>query len=443
MKKILLSLSLCFCLSFQLHAQQQLPNSGFETWQNAGNNDEEPTNWNSNKTGGGFAALGPQTCFREGSGVYAGSYCVKLETGRILGNNVNGTVTTGKLEAPNTNPNNGYAHTVRADADFNSPFTGRPDSLVGYYKYTSVSGDAGALQVILHGDADVRMPDPNNTTTAFVVGEAAFDTPASSVGSWTRFSVPFVYNNTDTPKYVLAIFTASAVIANSAEGSILWVDGVEMVYNAPPCANTSAMITLAACDSQMSPSGKYTWTTTGMYNDTLPNAGGCDSIITVDLTVDSIDVTINVLSAYFWVNDTTADSYQWLQCDSGFAVIPGANGSTFSAPLAEGYAVEIRKGSCIDTSICILASPVSIDKNDFAEDIRLHTLPSGEGYEIDLAQRYAQVTVQVVDLQGREVWREAFTQTQTLSLNLQALPPAIYIAKILADGKTTAVKLIR
>ncbi len=441
MKKILLSLSLCFCISFSLHAQQQLPNSGFEAWQNASSNDAEPTNWNSNKTGGGFAALGPQTCFREGSGVYAGSYCVRLETGRILGNNVNGTVTTGKLEAPNTNPNNGYAHTVRADADFNSPFTGRPDSLVGYYKYTSVSGDAGALQVILHGDADVRMPDPNNTTTAFVVGEAAFDTPASSVGSWTRFSVPFVYKNADTPKYVLAIFTASAVIANSAEGSTLWVDGVEMVYNAPPCASTSASITLAACERQVSPSGKYTWTATGMYNDTIPNAGGCDSIITVDLTIESVD--LNVTKAGFVLTALEANAtYQWLDCAQGYAPVAGATARVFVPNQNGDYAVELRSGTCIDTSVCTSVLGVSIEDEQFANAIRVHTLPSGEGYEIDLAQIYARVELQVVDLQGRQLMKQIGHHQQHISIDLQKLPSNVYFLRIEAGEKRAVIKVL-
>ena len=49
--------------------------------------------------------------------------------------------------------------------------------------------------------------------------------------------------------------------------------------------------------SYTSPSGNYTWSTTGIYTDTLVGitAGGCDSIITIDLTVGSVtnNTTIN------------------------------------------------------------------------------------------------------------------------------------------------------
>jgi len=49
--------------------------------------------------------------------------------------------------------------------------------------------------------------------------------------------------------------------------------------------DTYHTLTLTECTSYTSPSGLYTWTTTGMYNDTIPNAAMCDSIITVDLTI--------------------------------------------------------------------------------------------------------------------------------------------------------------
>lgn len=42
---------------------------------------------------------------------------------------------------------------------------------------------------------------------------------------------------------------------------------------------------VSSCDSYVSPSGKFTWTTTGTYTDTLLNVLKCDSIITFDLTI--------------------------------------------------------------------------------------------------------------------------------------------------------------
>jgi hypothetical protein len=87
--------------------------------------------------------------------------------------------------------------------------------------------------------------------------------------------------------------------------------------------STAASITEVACDSYTSPSGK-TWTTSGMYMDTIPNAVGCDSVITVDLTVNP--------SSASTISETVCDSYTspsgkvWTSSGTYLDTIPNAAG---------------------------------------------------------------------------------------------------------------------
>ena len=59
--------------------------------------------------------------------------------------------------------------------------------------------------------------------------------------------------------------------------------------------NTKDSITKTFCRSYISPSGKYTYTNSGKYFDTIPNSKNCDSVITLNLislsTKDSIQVS--------------------------------------------------------------------------------------------------------------------------------------------------------
>jgi hypothetical protein len=229
-KNHILIFPIILCLLDIVPGQTTLPNGGFETWQNVGSNTEEPTNWNGNKTGGGLASLGPQTCFRESSGVHSGAYCLKLENGTILGTSVNATVTTGKIEVPSINASDGYIHTVTSDSDFNYTFTGRPDSLVGWFKFNQGGTDIGRIQAILHGSFDVEVPD-QGSSASFIVGEASYDLPNGNNSNWTRFSVPFTYNNETIPSYVLLIAMASTSIGDANSNSILWVDDLSVVYS--------------------------------------------------------------------------------------------------------------------------------------------------------------------------------------------------------------------
>jgi hypothetical protein len=63
--------------------------------------------------------------------------------------------------------------------------------------------------------------------------------------------------------------------------------------------NTSSSISPAVCSSYTSPGGN-TYTTSGTYTDTIPNAVGCDSLITINLTIlnNSSSISPFVCSSY-------------------------------------------------------------------------------------------------------------------------------------------------
>src|SRR5690554_7325641 len=48
------------------------------------------------------------------------------------------------------------------------------------------------------------------------------------------------------------------------------------------------------CDSFISPSNNYTWYTSGIYQDKIPNTSGGDSIITINLTINDLNVNVFV-----------------------------------------------------------------------------------------------------------------------------------------------------
>ena len=130
---------------------------------------------------------------------------------------------------------------------------------------------------------------------------------------------------------------------------------------------TSNTIDTMACESYTSPSGNYTWLTNGTYNDTIPNATGCDSVITINLTIINIDNTVTKDSASFTANATGLE-YQWLDCDNNYSIISGATTQTYIASSYGSYSVKLTFGSCIDTSDCIGFYPdtvIFINPNDY------------------------------------------------------------------------------
>jgi hypothetical protein len=244
MNKIFTTL-LSLSISLFSIAQTQIANGGFENWENTGTATEEPVDFNSNKTGSTTAQLGgngSQTCFRDASIKHGGLYSLRLENKSvnivITTIIVNGSATTGVVNAPSTNKADGYLGTTNY-GDANDirrlAFTGRPDSIVGWYQYTSGgSGEVGKITAILHNNHyyDPETPSTNHPDpTADKIARATFLTPTGTNSTWTRFSVPFVYTSAANPSYIMINMTPSNNQLTTFSGSKIWFDDISFIYN--------------------------------------------------------------------------------------------------------------------------------------------------------------------------------------------------------------------
>ncbi|MES2396778.1 MAG: T9SS type A sorting domain-containing protein [Bacteroidota bacterium] len=86
--------------------------------------------------------------------------------------------------------------------------------------------------------------------------------------------------------------------------------------------NSSSSIYPIVCDSYTSPSGNYTWTSTGVYNDIIPSFLGCDSIIAIYLTVNNSSATINVSVCDSYTSPS--GKYIWTSANTYLDTIPNA-----------------------------------------------------------------------------------------------------------------------
>lgn len=130
-------------------------------------------------------------------------------------------------------------------------------------------------------------------------------------------------------------------LANGAQnatitGAVTWTSGV-------PDGVKNTTIDKISCTNYTSPSGNYVWNTSGVYRDTLSSViAGCDSIITVNLTIndfvnsdvelgtnsfcDSGSTNVNIANSELGVN-------YWLRDDADNSIVSGpvaGNGSGLS-----------------------------------------------------------------------------------------------------------------
>jgi len=226
MKKQLLII-IFFSFSIGIIAQQP-ENFSFEEWEMVGfeNQFEEPVNWSSLKTSepDNLANVSPEVMFKT-TDAHTGSLAVHLINKSVFSIVANGIITNGRILA-DFNPDLGNTHTDPDNPLWHTAFTDRPDSLVGYYKYISVEGDAAQLQALLHtGFASMPQPDSANW-----IALAKANLATENVPEWTRFSIPFEYYLDIEPEFILFNFSSGAGL-DAVAGSEMWIDDIGLVYN--------------------------------------------------------------------------------------------------------------------------------------------------------------------------------------------------------------------
>lgn len=227
MKRFLSLFMILFFVVVATYAQQQYENGGFEEWEDVGLGVDlmEPVNWSSVKTSDldNLNPLAP-VIWGISDDAHSGDHSVHLFSVGTLGIVATGMVTNGRVHA-DLNPNLGYVYTVQNDSRWNSPFTARPDSVVGWYKCNPVEGDFGAVKVALHVD-DLQIPGDESNLVAM----AYLELPSQTISEWTRFAVAFEYYKDINPDYHLTILYSGNGTEALAD-SEAWFDDVEFVYN--------------------------------------------------------------------------------------------------------------------------------------------------------------------------------------------------------------------
>ena len=226
-----------------------LPNGGFEgAWTN-----NEPAGWHSFGTATGpFSGFvkGNTEQFVQSNEVRPGSngqHSAVLSSKTIFGVNANGNCTNGQIYAGSMTAADATGNYNFSDPDsaFNTPFHGRPDSIVFWAKY--IPGDRNAsnaanqarLNAVITTDARYQDPEDDPAKYNDVRLAAGFvNYSATSDLGWQRIAVPFVYdpeNLHKEPAYILTTFTTNMVpgggTGTSNQPDKVYLDDAELIYN--------------------------------------------------------------------------------------------------------------------------------------------------------------------------------------------------------------------
>jgi len=194
-------------------------------------------------------------------------------------------------------------------------------------------------------------------------------------------------------------------------------------------------VDLGTCDSLVSPSGTYTWNVAGVYSDTLISANNYDSIVYVNLSINSFDADIVQELDVLTTSIDNAD-YQWIDCNTQLA-INGATNQTFTVQTNGTYAVIATRDGCVDTSACELVDDLNVSELETLFGA-VYPNPNKGIFEINLS---VPSRVIITDLNGTVLFRQELNSGKN-NMTLPAFATGIYILNAQSGESIQTQKLI-
>ncbi len=164
------------------------------------------------------------------------------------------------------------------------------------------------------------------------------------------------------------------------------------------------------------------------------------------LTCATIAVGVTPIDSSVTVSGTTITAvssgavYEWLNCSTGFSVISGQSGQSFTAPLNGSYALKISENGCIDTSSCYTFSNVGIDKNN---DLSFSVFPNPakDFITIQFATTESAV-IRIIDLKGSEFLVLNNDEKPSMLIDLSQLSEGIYLIRVMTEGQLYSKQIV-
>ncbi|MDX2250483.1 MAG: T9SS type A sorting domain-containing protein [Bacteroidia bacterium] len=205
--------------------------------------------------------------------------------------------------------------------------------------------------------------------------------------------------------------------------------------------NLSSTTSANICQGETYSLGGVMYSTAGTYVATLTAASGCDSVVTLHLNVTGLDTTVTINSYNLNVPLQTGVAYQWISCADNQPV-PGAISNSFSPTQSGAYKVAVTSGNCTDTSACHNVLATGID-HEFAESLRIYPQPAHDQFWLEMSTPYPAVELQLTDMQGRTVWQKNLQNEVVTIIPVSFLATGVYLLHVQTEGKYAVRKVLK
>ena len=348
----------------------------------------------------------------EGGGVQLNTWnhAALVHDGTTLSLYINGGLSS-SISAPGTVANNTSPFQIGNLTYQINEFTlnGKADE-IGLWKRAITEAEIACL---LNGSADLADPDL-----------VLFYGCDQGTAGGDNTAITSLTDATGTMDGEFVGFALTGAGSNFVEGA-----GVGTSLNADVCPGASYMH-----EGQPLSTGTYTFTYTGQ--------SGCDSVVTVTVTELPVNISVNATATQLTSLNGSA-SWQWLDCDNGFAEIPGASFQTFQPTANGSYAVEVTDEGCVDTSACYDIASIGIEERLARLSARLFPTMTVGPLRLLLDAPQGTLSVVISDALGRVVMGSQATAKAEQWFDVSALGQGSYSLLATATGRSQVLRFMK
>lgn len=312
--------------------------------------------------------------------------------------------------------------------------------------------------------------------------------------NWTTRTYDLYINNllkmSSYPFRDQNVINVSEIALYNYNGSV--ISNFDKIVIENYCNSTNSTINKTECYSYTVPSGDETYTTSGTYNDTISNSNGCDSIITINLTIGTfaLDTIINncgeltvfgntynttgtyidtitngsgcdtIITLYITINElpltseifgnpnpgpysnwtymltnTQGSSYNWTVVGGN---ISSENNNVITVlwganGIGSICVVETNEAGCIGNEVCLDSIQVFIIDEDIKSNVSLYPNPVYDYISVNYSEHYNKLTFELFDLHGKKLINKELNNNNIISL--RDLNSGMYLYNIVINGK--------
>ena len=337
------------------------------------------------------------------------------------------------------------------------------DTIVCAGTSVTLTGGGASSYVWTGGITNGGVFFPSSTLTYTVIGTDGNSCSNTATKTITVNPLPTIIVNAT---YSTVCTGNSVTLTGGGATSYLWsggvTDGVSFVpistltytvsgTDGNNCSNTatktitilppiSSIQTPNVCAGQSIMVAGHIYTISGTYTDTLASDQGCDSTVTTNLTINSVDTSVSVSNPTLTATATGA-TYQWIDCSNGNSPIAGQTTQSFTATANGSYAVIVSKNSCSDTSSCHTIYIAGIVENNLAASINIYPNPFTSQTTITFPQEQKNTNLQITDVLGKEIKIINFTGKQ-LIIEKGEMDAGTYFLRVKTEQEIVSKKII-